>query len=188
MPMSEQQMREEACLFGKSGKSLTKYQQQLNNLPGELCLKDPLLLQNKGKLLQLAREKLHESGYVYAKGKSRSKVFHPSTEKQTSRRKIDKEEREHRIQSITEQLGDIKKHISVKEKRIEQAQSVQNKLCDQLSDEITSLKAKRRELESALRGLQLKKKKSDQYFARKAGGECSATMSSAASNESSSFL
>ena len=147
-------MREQACLFGKSGKQVTKYQQRLNDIAGDLCVKNPLLLCSKGKLLELAREQVHESGYVYAKGKSRSKIFNPSTERQPSREKIDKQEREHRMQSIVEQLSDIKKHIELKQKRMEQAQSVQNfKLCDQIADEILSLKAKRRELESTLRNL-----------------------------------
>ena len=162
-------MRQEACVFGKSGKQLSKYQQRLNEVAGDLCIKNPLLLRNTGKLLELARKEVHESGYVYAKGKSRSKVFNPSTERQPSREKIDKQEREHRIQSIMEQIGDTKKHIELKQKRVEQAQTVQNfKLCDQLADEVSSLKAKRRELESALRSLQQKQKKSKQYYARKA--------------------
>ena len=161
-------MKQEACVFGKSGKRVSKYQQCLNDVAGDLCVKNPLLLRNTGKLLKLARKQVHVSGYVYAKGKSRSKVFNLSTERQPSHEKIDKQEREHRIQSITEQIGDIKKHIELKQKRVEQAQTVQNfKLCDQLADEVSSLKAKRRELESALRSLQQKQKKSDQYYARK---------------------
>ena len=106
MTKSEQEMRQEACLFGKTGKRLTKYQKCLNDIAGDLCVKNPLLLRSKGKLLELARAHVHESGYVYAKGKSRSKVFSPSTERQPCREKIDKQEREHRIQSIVEQLGD----------------------------------------------------------------------------------
>ena len=157
-------MRQEACVFGKSGKQLSNYQQRLNEVAGDLCIKNPLLLRNTGKLLELARKEVHESGYVYAKGKSRSKVFNPSTERQPSREKIDKQEREHRIQSIMEQIGDTKKHIELKQKTVEQAQTVPNfKLCDQLADEVSSLKAKRRELESALRSLQQKQKKSKQY-------------------------
>ena len=58
---------------------------------------------------------------------------------------------------------------------MEQAQSVQNfKLCDQIADEISSLKAKWRELESTLRNLQRKQKKSNQYYACKASSDSSA--------------
>jgi chromosome segregation ATPase len=180
MTKSEQEMRKEACVFGKSGKQLSKYQQRMNEMAGNLCVKNPLLLRNSGKLLELARKQVHESGYVYAKGKSRSRVFNPSTDSgQPSREKIDKQEREHRIQSIMEQIRDVKKHIELKQKRVEQAQTVQNfKLCDQLADEISSLKAKRRELETALRSLQQKQKKSEQYYARKANSSSTIDLTS----------
>ena len=62
-------------------------------------------------MLELSREHVHESGYVYAKGKSRSKMLNPTTEKQPPREKVDKRERDRRIQSIVEQVDDIKKRI-----------------------------------------------------------------------------
>ena len=72
------------------------------------------------------------------------------------------------MSSLTEQIKDIQKHIQVKQKRIEQANGIQNfKPCDQLSEEVVSLKEKRREAEATLRILKSKKKKSDQYFTRK---------------------
>ena len=70
-------MRMQACLFGKTGKQLTKYQQKMNEIAGDICVEDPQLLMNKGRLIEVAREKLHESGYVYKKGKSRSKAINP---------------------------------------------------------------------------------------------------------------
>ena len=168
MERNEEEIRKQACLFGKSKKELTKYQQKMNEVAGDLCVKEPHLLSSKGKLIEIARTKLHESGYIYKKGKSRSKVINPPMENQSTREKVDKEEREHRISSLTEQLGDIQKHISVKEKRMEQAHGIQNfKLCDQLSTEVLLLKEKRRELEAALRVLKSKQKKSEKYFVQK---------------------
>ena len=92
MAKSKQEMRREACLFGMLGKPVNKYQQRLNDVAGDLCVKNSLLLRNKGKLLELARKQVHESGYVYAKGKSHSKILNPSTKSQPSREKVDKQE------------------------------------------------------------------------------------------------
>ena len=188
-------MRMQVCLFGKTGKQLTKYQQKMNEVAGDICVKDPQLLMNKGRLIEVAREKLHESGYVYKKGKSRSKAINPPSDNEPKcREKIDKIEREHRMSSLTEQIKDIQKHIQVKEKRIKQANGIQNfKLCDQLSEEVVSLKEKRREAEATLRILKSKQKKSDQYFARKirneeVGLEMSTEIEAANTNTETVFL
>lgn len=166
----DEEVRAKARIFGKSGKELTKYQARLNQAAGDLCVHNPALLAEKGKLLELAKDRLHESGYVYAKGKSRSRKFNPldEMEERPKREKIDQREKQHRIDTLKEQLQDNNKHIGIKEKRIEQAQGLQNfKLCDQLSDEVTLLKKKRREIESALRALERKEQRSVRYFARK---------------------
>ena len=169
--IDEEEVRAQARIYGKSGKEVTKYQRRLNEVAGDLCVRDPVLLGDRRKLLELAKDELHESGYVYAKGKSRSKKFNLVSEEEErpiKREKIDKQERQHRIETLKEQLQDNNKHISIKEKRIEQAQGVQNyKLCDQLSAEVTELKTKRREIESLLRALQRKEQRSAKYFSRK---------------------
>lgn len=128
------------------------------------------MLADKGKLIEQARLKLHESGYVYSKGKSRSKILNPEVTKHDKprRERIDKKERKHRIESLQDEMKDINKHVTVKERRIEQAQAAKNfKICDQLSDEITKLKAKRRELDSRLWAILHKEKRSKHYFARR---------------------
>lgn len=70
-------VQQEACVFGKSGKPLSKYHQRLNEAAGDLCLNN---------------KELHKSGYTYAKGKSWSKVFTSSVERAPVREKVDKEE------------------------------------------------------------------------------------------------
>ena len=167
-----EEVRTKACIYGKSGKALTKYQEKLNQFAGDLCVNNPALLADRGKLFELAKDKLHESGYMFAKGKSRSKKLNQVDEEESERprrEKIDQQERHHRIETLKEELQDTNKHIGVKDKRIEQAQTIQNyKLCDQLSAEVTTLKSKRREIESSLRALQRKEQRSAKYFARKA--------------------
>ena len=115
--LDEEAVRAKARIFGKSGKEVTKYQARLNQVAGDLCVHNPALLAEKGKLLELAKDKLHESGYVYAKGKSRSRKFNPldEVEERPKRKKIDQRERQHRIDTLKEQLQD-NKHIGIKEK------------------------------------------------------------------------
>ena len=109
-------------------------QERINEIAGDICVENPTFLSEQGKLLEIAKERIHESGFIYSKGKSRSKKFHVDDEERPKRDKIDREECQHRIESLQEQLKDTNNHISVKERRIEQAQVVQNyKLCDQMS-------------------------------------------------------
>jgi len=142
----------------------------MNEVAGDICVKDIAMLGDKGKLLELARVKLHERGYIYSKGKSRSRVLNPeaTNQEKQKRQRIDQTERKHCIENLQDELKDLGKHITVKERRIEQAQTGMNfKLCDQLSDEISKLKAKKREVDTRLQVILHKEKQSKSYFDRK---------------------
>lgn len=146
----------------------------MNEIAGNICIKNVSLLADRGKLLEWARVKLHESGYIYSKGKSRSKKLNPEMLKEDKPKleRINQQEGQYRVESLQDQVKDINKHITVKEKRIEYAQSTKNfKLCDQLCEEVTKLKSKRCELESALRILLHKGKRSWHYYGRKKSGQ-----------------
>ncbi len=67
------QVRSKARIFGQSGKQLTKYQEKVNEMAGEICASDPALLASRNKLFELAQDKVRDTGYQYKKGKSRSK-------------------------------------------------------------------------------------------------------------------
>lgn len=56
--------------FLKGLRSSYLYQKLVNDHAGELALQDPSLLRKHGELLELAREKVNENGYVFKKGKS----------------------------------------------------------------------------------------------------------------------
>ena len=56
-----------------SDKPLSDYKKRINEEAGKLTLQFPSLLKNRGELLICAQQSLHDSGYVYKKGKSRSK-------------------------------------------------------------------------------------------------------------------
>ena len=69
------EVRNKAHIFGQSGKLVNKYQERINDVAGDICVHDPALLAERGRLLELAKDRVQESGYVYVKGKSRLKKF-----------------------------------------------------------------------------------------------------------------
>ena len=142
----------------------------INEAAGDLCVNNLSLLADRAKLFDMAQDVVREDRcYKFAHGKSRSKKVTTSSQmEQPKREKIDSEERNQRMETLSERIKDINKHIVLKERRIEQAQGIQNyKLCDQLMEEVDSLKSSRGELESSLRTLQRKDKRSVRYFASK---------------------
>ena len=69
-------MKEKSAIFSKNPST---YQQAINSARYQLCLNNPsLLLERKGALLEMAKKKVHEAGYLYKKGHSRSKVLDPT--------------------------------------------------------------------------------------------------------------
>ena len=128
---------------------------------------------SKQKLLEEARKRLNECGYEYKKGKSRSKQLISSSESDepTPAPKRVKTTEALRIKQIPEiqDLSDISQRMGFKEKRREQASlSHQYGICDQISEEISVLKDRRRVLEMELHGLNKKEKQSKWYNKKKA--------------------
>ena len=107
----------------------------------------------------LAKDKVHEDGYQYKKGKSRS-AKHTGLQPEVSsvkRVKVDTVERKRRIDDAQDQIADLDKQIGFKNKRIEVAMQSKNfKTCNELSEEISELKSQRRELSCELAKLQKK--------------------------------
>ena len=122
---------------------------RINEAAENIALKNPSLLSSRQKLLEKAREAVDSSGYVYKKGKSRSKRL-CSTEELVGAKRVRTTAsiRMDRIHALEEQIKDISDTIKYKEKRREQASALHNyKLCEDLTDEMGTLKAKRRECE-----------------------------------------
>ena len=71
----------------KSDDKLYDYHKAINNACFLEAMKDPTLLKNKHELQKLARQQLHDSGFQYKKGKSRSTFCSPdsSTSSSTTR-------------------------------------------------------------------------------------------------------
>ena len=141
----------------------------MNEISLQICSKDPTMLLNHKKLLEASRKQLHESGYHYKKGKSRSKVLRPtSLSFDTTTKRLSEEVRCERMGHLQEDIKDIADQISFKEKRRDVASNVHDyKQCEDLTEEIMTLKAKKRQSELEYSALIEKQKKSNWYKSKK---------------------
>ena len=170
-----QKIREQAQIYGrdpKKAQNLTEYQKRINQCSEGLCTNNPNLLSDRKLLLERAREQVHEMGFAYKKGKSRSKRINPPAESDAvaipKRRKVSSGIRLMQIAELQERIADIKDQIGFKEKRRESAQLSHNyKECDKLTEQMSTLRSEKRQLEFELSSLQKKEHKSKWYFSRK---------------------
>ena len=89
---------EKSVIYRKREGELKEYDKWVNSAATDLCLRDVSLLDKRGKLLQLARKKVADDGYVFKKGHSLSKVYGISQHESTPKRpKYSQEMRENRI-------------------------------------------------------------------------------------------
>ena len=138
-------MSEKSVIYRKREGELREYEKRVNSAAGELCLRDVSLLVKRGKLLQLARKKVADDGYVFKKGHSRSLVYGISREPTPKRPKYSHEMRDNRIEAIEEEIDDISRIMRFKEKRLTQAEAAKKyAICEQLTIE---LRDRKRELE-----------------------------------------
>lgn len=72
----------------------------MNQAAAELVIHNPSLLHQRQELLEQARLKVYEDGYVYKKGHSRSKLFHQDTVSDTQPSKRMKTSESMRLERI----------------------------------------------------------------------------------------
>ena len=169
---SEAYICNKAILYGANNPSLvlTPHQQKMNSASQSLALGNPNLLNDRRKLMELARIKVDDDGYVYKDGKSRSKHLRSESDTSTSsgpkvkRTRTNETERLQRIAYMEETMSDIAKQISFKEERREQLTNVHNYgECEKISEEMSSLKRKRFELQAELTKLKRRQQQSAWY-------------------------
>lgn len=169
---SEAYIRNKAILYGANNPSLvlTPHQQKMNSASQSIALANPSLLNDRRKLMELARSKVDDDGYLYKHGKSRSKHLRSESDTSTSsdpkvkRTRTSEAERLQRIVYAEETMSDISKQIGFKEKRREQLTNIHNYgECEKVSEEISSLKRKRFELQAELTKLKRKQQQSAWY-------------------------
>ena len=140
---------EESKIYKRPDEQLKALEKCVNDAARDLCLNDVSLLNKRNTLLELARKKVAENGYSFKKGHSRSKVYGQLNTSTPRRPKYDEKMREERMQNIEEELADISRIIHFKEKRLSQHEVAKNyRLCEQVTEEMISIKQKKRELEA----------------------------------------
>ena len=156
---------QEATIFGRGDETkVTRYQKQVNEAAIDLALHTPSLLSSRQTLLKEARAKVNSDGFIYKKGKSRSKQFSPPVECSPKRVKTSEAFRINRISALEDDIKDLNDRLTFKEKRRDQASSVRNyKACDELTEEMSVIKQQKRAREAELRTLQRKQRKSSWY-------------------------
>ena len=143
-------MKREAIIFKKE--PLSTYHLKVNEAAQQICLHKLSLLRNRAKLLVLAKEEVHNAGYVYRKGKSRSKVY-GSEVTPVKRVKTSAEEHLGRMKGIKEELADISVSHSGKKGWMQRRYQ---KTTSQLSEEIADLNKTKRVLELEINALEKK--------------------------------
>ena len=135
---------EESTIYKRPDGQLKVFEKCVNSAAKDLCL----ALLSRSTLLELARKKVAEEGYTFKKGHSRWKVYGKSLSDMPKRPKFDEKMREERIHSIEEELTDISRILQFKEKRLSQHEVDRNyRSCEQVTEEMMSLKGRKRELE-----------------------------------------
>ena len=174
-PVEKDNILEAGKIYKKE--SLSKYQRAINEVSGELALRDPSLLTRRGDLLNLARVEVQQKGYSYIKGKSRSKrlMSPPGDTPIPTRAKISAEVRQKRIAALKEDIASLEKQIHFKNKRIQQAENIKNyKLCEEINEEVQVITKRKREVTEELRLFCEKERKARWYRKSKKSSACNA--------------
>ena len=185
--LPDEEIMEMAIIYRKeTARPLSKYQKKMNDTAQQLCLQNPCLLKKRQLLIDTARAQIIADGFQFVKGKSRSRRDQQCDEEPTPKRpKFSQSFRENRMLQIEEDLQDLNDRIGFKDKRITAAlNSKEYKKCDEIKEEVTALKHKRRELEAERKHLQKSSRQSEYYFKKKNSKQSSSTSEMESSEES----
>ena len=171
--MSEDDIKEKAVIYKKqSSRPLSQYHLSMNAAAQEICIANPgMLLGKRMNLIDAARSKIIQDGFQFVKGKSRSKVAGDDSQTTPKRKKLCADVREERVHDLKEDIRDLKDRIGFKEQRRRAAENVKDyKKCEDLTEQITTLRHQFRELEAEMKKLETKNRQSKWYFKRKTSG------------------
>ena len=163
--MDTQEIKKEAIFFTKEPLSTSHI--KVNEASQAICLHKASMLRRRGELLVQAKQSVHDAGYVYRKGKSRSKSYGSAVDDATRPKRVKTSADEHisRMKTIKEELSDLQNRVSYERNGLDAAEVTKNyKLCDQLSEEIADLNKSKQLLEVELDMLQKQDKKSKRYY------------------------
>ena len=90
------------------GSALSIYQSAMDQVSLKLCLEYPTLISDRGRLIEQARQQVHDDGYQYKKKNSRSKAFgkvaNPDSGSEPRKPKWSQEMRSKRLAEIEEDI------------------------------------------------------------------------------------
>lgn len=152
-----QKTREESEIYKnlKPGGFLYDYRRKFNDAAFKIALDNPTLLSNKGALVEHAKRKVEDDGYIYKKKKSRSSNLNaPEPEKSV---KMTESIRGKQITEISEDLEEVRNEIYHLERSREKARNINSdERALRLTKDMEPLRAKKRRLEEELILLQKK--------------------------------
>ena len=164
-----EKLLEDSVIFQGEGRPLNSYQHAVNDAALKLCLDDPSLVKQRGKLVSLAREQVHNEGYQYKKKKSRSKTFGSSASQSTEssvakKPRLSQELRSTRIREVEEDFTELDTRLRYLERAREKFATVkQYEHAAEKSKEIMSLRAEKRKFQAEMAQLQKSEMKSKKY-------------------------
>lgn len=153
--------------FNNDKAKLNAWQKAVNEAAFELAKEEPDLLYNRAELKTKAEAEARKS-YIFKKKTGTRSVHVPEDgEPKPKRSKISSDERKEKISSVSIQLELITKQISSKQQLCSKATTVKDyALCAKLQGEIRQLFKEKGGLETQLKLLQTKERKSSWYQKR----------------------
>ena len=167
MDVNSEEMEKKCVIF--KCENLSNYQKAVNESAIELAKNDGSLLLNKGKLFEMAREKVFTSGYHYAKKESRSKYFGTASKAPKPKRRYTSESiRSSRIQDIQESITSITDTIKLLTQQKQQYVNTEKFLqAAEINTTILEKSKVKRDLERELANLSKANKRSKDYHVAK---------------------
>ncbi|KAG1474704.1 hypothetical protein G6F56_000193 [Rhizopus delemar] len=188
----------QAIIYGRhQSRSLTSYEKAINEAAAHLALENPTLLSKKGDLFKQAKKKLLDDGFVYKRGKSRSKLTkeipQSSLRRQTSlpKRQENAEraslERQEKIKCLEKKVEDILRSRQVTENELEACSYDIINERSTMEAKIVSYEDEKRQLTRQISKLKAQERKHKWYYRRKSENG-SSNSSQTADDEFSSQL
>ena len=154
------------------GSALSKYQSARNEASLKLCLEDPTLINDRGRLIEQARQQVHDDGYQYKKKNSRSKAFgkvaNPDSGSEPKKPKWSQEMRSKRLAEIEEDIQGLDSQMRFLGRSREKYSATQQyEHAAEKCKEIASIRVRKRKLQSETTQLQKLDVKSKKYLKKK---------------------
>lgn len=139
----------------------------VNDACYKLCKEDGSLIFDKGKLLSLARKRVHSDGYNYSKKASRSQEFGCKDEK-VKRKYVHQEVRQTRMKELSESILSQKETIQfLQQQKVKYSNTEKFLEAAEINKSILDENVKKRKLETELQQLNAKEMRSKAHEMKK---------------------